>query len=480
LFDLLKKKIGAFVSSIAGIGKKQEEKPVEAIGVEKIPEVQKPEAILEEEAKTIEEPTLAKEEEKEKPVKVEPEKFEEKKIEFEPFTTATRVEEKRREEGLELIEKQMEGKAVEKAIEKKAEEQTPARKEPVFEKPQREEPKIIIPKIPEIQAKQIEVEREKPVSHQPAPTVFEKSFEEKEEVKLKPSVGIVSSIKSFFSGKVVLKESDLEHVLSDLELALLESDVSIEASAHVAAELKKKVVGKPISKDEMEFEVKKAFGQAITELFSDYPLEAKARNSGEKPFVVLFTGPNGAGKTTTIAKIAHLMQKKGLKCVLSASDTFRAAAIEQLEIHGNKLGAKVIKHGYKSDPAAVAFDAIKHAQGSGAEIVLIDTAGRQETSKNLVEEMKKIARVCKPHAKLFIGEAIAGKSIVDQVKSFDEAIGIDAIILTKLDCDAKGGNAISIAYETKKPIAFVGLGESYDALVEFTPDFVAKQVLEAS
>jgi fused signal recognition particle receptor len=196
-------------------------------------------------------------------------------------------------------------------------------------------------------------------------------------------------------------------------------------------------------------------------------------------FKIMFLGPNGAGKTTTIAKLAKKFKGLGLEPVISASDTFRAAAIEQADFHAQKIGAGIIRQDYGSDPAAVAFDAVKHAKAQGAAVVLIDTAGRQETNRNLMEEMKKIQRVVAPDYKVFIGEALAGHALVEQVKAFDAVVGVDAIILTKLDCDPKGGNSISIAHDAGKPIIFFGVGQGYDDLVPFDPGFVEKKVLEA-
>jgi len=150
---------------------------------------------------------------------------------------------------------------------------------------------------------------------------------------------------------------------------------------------------------------------------------------GKKPFVICFVGINGSGKTTTIAKIAKLLLKNNLSVVIAASDTFRAASIEQLHLHADKLGVKLIKHKYGSDPAAVAFDAVKHAQSKGIDVVLIDTAGRMHSNVNLTDEMKKIVRVAKPDLKIFVGESITGNDCVEQAKQFNEAIGIEKAVL---------------------------------------------------
>ncbi len=205
-------------------------------------------------------------------------------------------------------------------------------------------------------------------------------------------------------------------------------------------------------------------------------VKSKLQN-GMKPVSIMFLGPNGTGKTTTMAKIAHLLKKNGISSVFSASDTFRAAAIEQISIHGEKLGTEVIKGEYGADPASIAFDAIAHAKSKGIACVLIDTAGRQETNKSLVEELKKIARVNKPDLVLFVGESIAGNALLEQVKEFNEAIKIDGIILTKLDCDAKGGNTLSILSETTIPVLFFGIGENYKDLIPFDANFIVSNIV---
>ena len=155
----------------------------------------------------------------------------------------------------------------------------------------------------------------------------------------------------------------------------------------------------------------------------------------------MFVGINGTGKTTSIAKLANRLQKNGRTVVLAASDTFRAGAIEQLTIHSDNLGVKIIKHQSGADPAAVAYDAVEHAKSKHKDVVLVDTAGRMQTNSNLMDEMKKIKRVVKPNLVVFVGDALAGNDAVEQAKAFNDAIGLDAIILTKIDADAKGGAA---------------------------------------
>jgi fused signal recognition particle receptor len=204
--------------------------------------------------------------------------------------------------------------------------------------------------------------------------------------------------------------------------------------------------------------------------FDEYILDAK------KPVKVMFVGVNGTGKTTTIARIAHRLKQNGYSSVLAAGDTFRAGAIEQISIHSDRLGLTVVKHSPGADPAAVAHDAIEHAHSRRKDVVLIDTAGRMQTNTNLMDEMKKIKRVSQPDLIVFIGDALAGNDAVEQAKKFDEAVGIHAAILTKVDTDSKGGAALSIAHAVGKPILFLGVGQAYEDLIPFDPDWVVDRI----
>ena len=199
------------------------------------------------------------------------------------------------------------------------------------------------------------------------------------------------------------------------------------------------------------------------------------KKQGE-PLVVMFVGINGTGKTTTIGKLSNYYLKKGYTPVIAASDTFRAGAIEQVTHHADNVGVKIIKHQKGSDPAAVAFDAVEHARAQGKELVLIDTAGRMQTNVNLMDEMKKIKRVSKPDLVIFVGDALTGNDAVEQAKKFNDAIDIDGVILTKADADSKGGASLSIGYVIKKPIMFLGVGQGYDDIMEYDPDWMLNQL----
>src|SRR5919107_682239 len=194
---------------------------------------------------------------------------------------------------------------------------------------------------------------------------------------------------------------------------------------------------------------------------------AAKKESKAGPFVIVFLGINGTGKTTTVAKIANLLRKAGFSVVVAAGDTHRAGAIEQLEQHTTRLSIKIVKQRYGADPSSVGRDAYDHAKKNHIDIVLMDTAGRMQTSKNLMDEMGKIVRVVKPDVKLFIGDALAGNDTINQAREFYHYTNFDGAILTKVDADAKGGSAISIAYITSRPIVYIGMGQGYDDIIPF-------------
>ncbi len=272
--------------------------------------------------------------------------------------------------------------------------------------------------------------------------------------------------------KIQISEKDFDVYSEELEMLLLENNVALEVAEKMIKELREKVVGKEILKKEIEFEIKDAFRTIVEEiLIPPFDISEKIRekisDQSKEPYVILFCGINGSGKTTTIAKIADALTKKKISCVIAASDTFRAASIEQIKEHAEKIGVKVISSDYGSDPASVAFDAVQYARKNSIACVLVDTAGRMHTAKNLLKEIEKISKVCKPDLKIFVGESITGNDAIEQVKSFNWAIGIDGIVLTKADIDEKGGTALSVGYVTKKPILYLGTGQTYSSIEPF-------------
>ncbi len=277
-------------------------------------------------------------------------------------------------------------------------------------------------------------------------------------------------------GDVLLDEEKLEEALWDFRVILLESDVALEVVDKIIADLKTGLHGKKVERNKVVDLIEEALHRSLSEVLLPSPDFLKLVGS-KSPFVIVFVGVNGTGKTTAIAKIGRLLREHGYSCVLAASDTYRAAGIEQLEVHAQSIGVPMIKHRKGGDPAAVAYDAVEHAKARGIDVVLIDTAGRAETNVNLLDEMKKIARVAKPDLVLFVGDALAGNAAVEQARRFGAAVGIDGVILNKVDADAKGGSAVSIGYVLKKPIFFLGTGQKYEELVKFTPSMFIEQIL---
>ncbi|MBT4334809.1 signal recognition particle-docking protein FtsY [archaeon] len=281
---------------------------------------------------------------------------------------------------------------------------------------------------------------------------------------------IFTEIKKSISTKKIT-ESEFDDLFWELELILLENSVAIEVIEKIKTNLKLDLVGISIERKKIKKIIEKNLNEVISSLFEDNDFDLIESIKGHNgPYIIVFVGVNGSGKTTSIAKVAKMLKSNGLSCVLSAADTFRAAAIEQLEIHGEKLGIDVIKHKYGADAAAVAFDSIQHAKSKKLDVVLIDTAGRLHSNINLMGELKKIIKISNPDLKIFVGESITGNDCVEQAVAFNENIELDGIILSKADIDEKGGAAISISYVTGKPILYFGTGQNYGDLEKFNMD----------
>lgn len=271
-----------------------------------------------------------------------------------------------------------------------------------------------------------------------------------------------------------LSEKDLDESLFDLNIALLESDVSQEVIDDLSKQIKDNLVGMKLQKNETTEQViastlKDNFSKILAkagsvDLISS--INAKKKNKGG-PFKIVFLGINGTGKTTTVAKVANLLKKSGFSIVIAAADTHRAGAIEQISSHAEKLSIKVISQRYGADPSAVSRDALEYACKHYIDVVLIDTAGRMQTAKNLMDEIGKIVKVIKPDAKLFVGDSLSGNDTINQAREFFSYTEFDGAILTKTDADAKGGSAISISYITSKPIIYLGVGQGYDDIIKF-------------
>lgn len=300
------------------------------------------------------------------------------------------------------------------------------------------------------------------------------------ESKPKSRFSFLEKAKSLiFEQEVILEEKDLEEPMWALEMALMESDVALPVAEEIVREVKSDLVGKKkkIGADTgalAEQSLRNALITLLSKNHLDFDEYIKSR---DKPVKILFVGVNGTGKTTSIAKVARYLMNQNYSVVLAAGDTFRAGAIEQLEVHGSSLGLKVVKHKTGGDPAAVIFDAVEYAKAHNKDIVLADTAGRLHTNINLMDQMKKIVRVTKPDLLIFVDEAIAGNDAVERARLFNESVPIDGSILTKTDADAKGGSAISIAYITGKPVLFLGIGQTYPDLVKFEPEWLVDRLM---
>lgn len=280
-----------------------------------------------------------------------------------------------------------------------------------------------------------------------------------------------------------LTDKNLSDAVWELQLVLIQNDVAVEVAEHICELTKEKILGSRTGRLE---NLTKLFRTAVHDsvievLTPEYPLDllefAKKRKDEGDTTTILFVGVNGTGKTTTLAKLAYLYKKNGFSVVIAAGDTFRAGSIEQLEKHAEKLEIRVIKQDYGSDAAAVAYDAVAHARARHIDVVLIDSAGRMQSNKNLLQEMKKMARVAEPDLKIFVGDALAGNDALSQAKEFNDAIGIDGAILTKIDADPSGGAALSVAFITGRPVVYVGIGQGYEDLQRFDPEWLAQRLM---
>ncbi len=272
----------------------------------------------------------------------------------------------------------------------------------------------------------------------------------------------ISSVKENVK-EAVLTSEKFEDIFWDLELELIKSNVSPEIISIIKKELSNDLVGKKLERSGIESVVRNGFSRILDEAVRTEDFLSLVKKSS-RPVKVMFVGFNGAGKTTSLAKIADLLVRNGLSCVIAACDTFRAASIEQLGEHAQKLGIRMIKSQYGSDSSAVAFDAIKHAQSKGVDCVLIDVAGRSHENVNLMNELHKMRRVVDPDITVLVIDALTGSDSVNQARRFDEIVPVTGIIVSKTDSDQGGGTVISVSYALKKPVFFLGTGQDYSDL----------------
>jgi fused signal recognition particle receptor len=419
--------------------KKETKKPSQKKAVKE----EKPAEVVEEKPASIEQELQKKASEIKEEV---PQEFSTGKLQFEP--SIKEIKEKLKEETLKekIEEKPVEKKGFFQKIKEKFAEKKP---EEAKEEPKKtEEPEQKIQ--PEVKEKISEVE---PAKEEPE----EEGFFSKLKKKLSTSE---------------LKQSEFNEIFEDLEIILLENNVALQVVDKIKESLSKSLVGVSVKKENVEDKIKESLKEAILNVLIEGESLLDKIKSSNKEFTILFFGINGTGKTTTIAKLAYLLKKNNISCVLGAADTFRAASIEQLEKHAIKVGVPIVKGEYGKDPAAVAFDTIQYAKKHKIKVVLIDTAGRMYTQGNLMREMEKIVRVANADLKIFVGESITGNDATEQAKSFHESINIDGIILSKADVDEKAGTILSVSYVTGKPIYFLGVGQEYKDLKEFKKEDV--------
>jgi fused signal recognition particle receptor len=280
--------------------------------------------------------------------------------------------------------------------------------------------------------------------------------------------------------ELIVSEKDVADALDELEMTLLESDVALPATDAIIAHIRKGLVGKHRKIGEsVDDLVVSALKTALLEVLgSGFDLIGYIHEH-PKPVKILFTGVNGTGKTTTVAKIGAFLKKEGLSVVIGAGDTYRAGAIEQISVHAERIGIKVIQHQEGADPSAVLFDAVQYANSHKIDVVLADTAGRFHNKANLMSQLEKIKRVMKPDLVVYVDEAVAGNDAVTRAFEFDKTVGADAVVLTKADMDSRGGAAISIAHTIGKPLMFLGVGQAYDDIIPFEPAKVVDELLDS-
>ena len=276
-----------------------------------------------------------------------------------------------------------------------------------------------------------------------------------------------------------LAGKDIDDFFQEMETEMLQASVALEVIDYMKESLKKKLAEVQVRRGKTRDVVKEAFRESVLEVVNQGRIDIDNVIKGkEEPTLMVFLGFNGSGKTTTIAKLAEYLKSRGHRPVLAAADTFRAASIEQLEHHGERLGLKVIKHQYGSDAAAVVFDAVKYAKAKGYDVVLADTAGRSHADRNLMDELSKVIRVNRPDLKILVVDSLTGNDAVEQAERFNTAAGVDGVIMTKADVDDKGGSILSVCYAIKKPVLFLGTGQGYKDLEGFVPEEFVQELFE--
>ena len=284
-------------------------------------------------------------------------------------------------------------------------------------------------------------------------------------------------------GQIIRGGPILDEILFELEEELLQSDMGHSAVMEAINTLKANLIGSRIDtriglESIVEKIVRKSLQNLLEAGYWDFDRTIHSFVTEDTPVSIMIVGVNGTGKTTTTAKIAHRLKEQGYSVVLAAADTFRAGAIDQLAAHADMIGVRCIKSQRGGDSAAVSRDAIESAKAKGDDIVIIDTAGRMQNKTNLMEELRKVHRITQPHLVIFVADALAGNDAVTQAKEFQRILNFDGVTLCKLDTDAKGGAALSIAHATGRPIVLAGVGQGYEDLKDFDPEWFLDSILD--
>ena len=284
-------------------------------------------------------------------------------------------------------------------------------------------------------------------------------------------------------GRVIKDSTALDTMLEEMEMILLEADMGINAIEFVLSLLKAELVGSRLRKGAdlskvLEASLKRALRSLLRSGYWDLDETIRKLSiEDDGPVILMVVGVNGVGKTTSVAKMAHRFTQQGHEVVLAAADTFRAGAIDQLQTHADRLGVRCVSSQRGGDPAAIARDAIESARARNADLVIVDTAGRMQNKRNLMEELRKVHRIAQPHLVLFVADALAGNDAIEQAIVFQEMLDFDGFFLCKLDT-AKGGAALSIAHVTGRPIVMVGVGQEYIDLHPFDPDWLLEEMFQ--
>ena len=285
-------------------------------------------------------------------------------------------------------------------------------------------------------------------------------------------------------GRIIKDGPVFDELLEELELCMLEADMGSRAMEAVIAALRAELIGSRLRRGAdlakvIEASLKRALRSLLAAGYWDFNATVDGMiEAGDTPVIIMMVGVNGTGKTTTTAKIAHRLKNEGRNVVLAAADTFRAGAIDQLETHAELIGVRCVSSERGGDSAAIARDAVESAKARGADVVIVDTAGRMTNKVNLMNELQKVHRVAQPHLVLFVGDALAGNDAVEQAVEFQRMLKFDGAVLCKLDTDAKGGAALSIAHATGRPIVLAGVGQGYGDLQQFDPDWLLQMMFE--